>query len=104
MQSFGTKDGWLVEEDSNHGPDSNDDKDTSHIPLFSTKTTNVDMVRAPVISAINVSMILSQKMPFLVHYIRAVYLYQTLSKLLKISTFEVCTSSLQSFFNIRMAL
>jgi len=43
MQSFGTNHGWLIGETLNNGPGSIVDKDTSHIPLFYTGTTNVDM-------------------------------------------------------------
>lgn len=44
MKSFGTNHGWLVGEELNNGPGSIVDKDTSHIPIFYTGTTNPDMV------------------------------------------------------------
>ncbi len=45
MKSFGTNHGWLIGEVLNNGPGSIVDKDTSHIPLFYTGTTNPNMVR-----------------------------------------------------------
>ena len=45
MQSFGTNHGWLIGEVLNNGPGSIVDKDTSHIPVFYTGTTNPNMVR-----------------------------------------------------------
>jgi hypothetical protein len=44
MNSFGTNHGWLIGEVLNNGPGSIVDKDTSHIPLFYTGTTNPNMV------------------------------------------------------------
>jgi len=43
MQAFGTNHGWLVGEAVGNGAGSIVDKDTAHIPLFYTGTTNVDM-------------------------------------------------------------
>uniref|UniRef100_A0A7S4N2H7 Uncharacterized protein n=1 Tax=Odontella aurita TaxID=265563 RepID=A0A7S4N2H7_9STRA len=43
IQSFGTNHGWLVGELLNNGPGSIVDKDTAHIPIFYTGTTNSDM-------------------------------------------------------------
>lgn len=45
MKKFGTNHGWLIGETLNNGPGSIADKDTSHIPLFYTGTTNPNMVR-----------------------------------------------------------
>ena len=44
MIEFGTNHGWLNGEFLGNGPGSIVDKDTSHIPLFYTGTTNPDMV------------------------------------------------------------
>ena len=46
MNAFGTNHGWLIGETLNNGPGSIVDKDTSHIPLFYTGTTNPNMVSA----------------------------------------------------------
>lgn len=45
MQKFGTNHGWLVGEQIGNGAGSIVDKDTAHIPIFYTGTTNPDMVR-----------------------------------------------------------
>ncbi len=45
MKKFGTNHGWLIGETLNNGPGSIVDKDTSHIPVFYTGTTNPNMVR-----------------------------------------------------------
>lgn len=45
MKKFGTNHGWLIGETLNNGPGSIVDKDTSHIPIFYTGTTNPSMVR-----------------------------------------------------------
>ena len=44
MKSFGTNHGWLIGEELGNGAGSIVDKDTTHIPLFYTGTTNPDMV------------------------------------------------------------
>jgi len=44
MQSFGTNHGWLIGEILGNGQGSLVDKDTAHIPLFYTGTTNPNMV------------------------------------------------------------
>ena len=44
ISSFGTNHGWLVGEQIGNGAGSIVDKDTAHIPLFYTGTTNPDMV------------------------------------------------------------
>ena len=44
MQEFGTNHGWLNGEIIGNGPGSIVDKDTTHIPLFYTGTTNANMV------------------------------------------------------------
>ena len=44
IASFGTNHGWLVGEELGNGARSIVDKDTAHIPLFFTGTTNPDMV------------------------------------------------------------
>lgn len=46
IQSFGTNHGWLVGEIIGNGAGSIADKDTAHIPLFYTGTTNPNMVRS----------------------------------------------------------
>jgi hypothetical protein len=46
MKSFGTNHGWLIGEVLNNGPGSIVDKDTAHIPIFYTGTTNSNMVSA----------------------------------------------------------
>lgn len=43
IQSFGTNHGWLVGEEIGNGAGSIVDRDTAHIPIFYTGTTNVDM-------------------------------------------------------------
>ena len=45
VKSFGTNHGWLVGEQIGNGAGSIVDKDTAHIPIFYTGTTNPDMVR-----------------------------------------------------------
>ena len=45
MKKFGTNHGWLIGETLNNGPGSIADKDTAHIPIFYTGTTNPKMVR-----------------------------------------------------------
>jgi hypothetical protein len=44
VQSFGTNHGWLVGEELDNAVGSIVDKDTAHIPLFYTGTTNAAMV------------------------------------------------------------
>ena len=44
VKSFGTNHGWLVGEQIGNGAGSIVDKDTAHIPIFYTGTTNPDMV------------------------------------------------------------
>lgn len=44
IKSFGTNHGWLIGEELGNGAGSIVDKDTTHIPLFYTGTTNPDMV------------------------------------------------------------
>lgn len=44
IKKFGTNHGWLIGEVLNNGPASIVDKDTSHIPIFYTGTTNPNMV------------------------------------------------------------
>lgn len=44
VQSFGTNHGWLVGEELDNAVGSIVDKDTAHIPLFYTGTTNAEMV------------------------------------------------------------
>ena len=55
MKEFGTNHGWLVGETLGNGAGSIVDKDTAHIPIFYTGTTNPDMVSVSAMS--NVSMI-----------------------------------------------
>ena len=43
VKSFGTNHGWLIGEEINNGAGSIVDKDTAHIPLFYTGTSNPDM-------------------------------------------------------------
>jgi hypothetical protein len=47
ITSFGTNHGWLVGEQIGNGAGSIVDKDTAHIPIFYTGTTNPDMVSLP---------------------------------------------------------
>lgn len=47
IASFGTNHGWLVGEEEGNGAGSIVDKDTAHIPLFYTGTTNPAMVSCP---------------------------------------------------------
>ena len=44
VSSFGTNHGWLLGEEVGNAVGSIVDKDTAHIPLFYTGTTNPDMV------------------------------------------------------------
>lgn len=44
IKKFGTNHGWLVGEELGNGGGSIVDKDTAHIPIFYTGTTNPDMV------------------------------------------------------------
>ena len=44
VSSFGTNHGWLVGEEIGNAIGSIVDKDTAHIPIFYTGTTNADMV------------------------------------------------------------
>ena len=46
VNSFGTNHGWLVGEELDNPVGSIVDKDTAHIPVFYTGTTNPDMVRS----------------------------------------------------------
>jgi len=46
IQSFGTNHGWLIGEELGNAVGSIVDKDTAHIPIFYTGTTNPDMVSA----------------------------------------------------------
>lgn len=45
IKGFGTNHGWLVGEQIGNGAGSIVDKDTAHIPIFYTGTTNPDLVR-----------------------------------------------------------
>lgn len=46
VTSFGTNHGWLIGEELDNAVGSIVDKDTAHIPIFYTGTTNPDMVRS----------------------------------------------------------
>lgn len=72
MQSFGTNHGWLIGEVLNNGAGSIVDKDTSHIPLFYTGTTNPNMGG---ISLSNVIKVL-QKIEFGTLYIKPAFVFQ----------------------------
>ena len=50
MQKFGTNHGWLVGETLDNGAGSIVDKDTAHIPIFYTGSTNPEMVSDEMIS------------------------------------------------------
>ena len=45
ITGFGTNHGWLIGEELDNAVGSIVDKDTAHIPLFYTGTTNPNMVR-----------------------------------------------------------
>jgi hypothetical protein len=45
VNSFGTNHGWLIGEELDNAVGSIVDKDTAHIPIFYTGTTNPNMVR-----------------------------------------------------------
>lgn len=47
ITSFGTNHGWLIGEELGNAVGSIVDKDTSHIPVFYTGTTNANLVSAP---------------------------------------------------------
>ena len=47
IKSFGTNHGWLIGEELGNAVGSIVDKDTAHIPIFYTGTTNPKMVRVP---------------------------------------------------------
>jgi hypothetical protein len=51
VKSFGTNHGWLIGESVGNSIGSIVDKDTAHIPLFYTGTTNPNMVRFRFISS-----------------------------------------------------
>ncbi len=48
MKKFGTNHGWLVGEQIGNGAGSIVDKDSAHIPIFYTGTTNPDMVSSTI--------------------------------------------------------
>lgn len=50
IKKFGTNHGWLVGEELDNAVGSIVDKDTSHIPIFYTGTTNADLVREILLS------------------------------------------------------
>jgi len=72
MKEFGTNHGWLIGEMINNGPGSIVDKDTSHIPIFYTGTTNPDMGG---ISLSNLIKVL-KKIDFGTLYIKPAFLFQ----------------------------
>jgi len=72
MQSFGTNHGWLVGEELNNGPGSIVDKDTAHIPVFYTGTTNPNMGGMSLSSIIKVL----KNLNFGMLYIKPAFLFQ----------------------------
>lgn len=88
MQSFGTNHGWLIGEVLNNGPGSIVDKDTSHIPIFYTGTTNPNMGG---ISLSNIIKIVKQ-IEFGTLYIKPAFLFQDEDGAVKLQ-FEADSSS-----------
>jgi len=72
MQKFGTNHGWLVGETLGNGAGSLVDKDTAHIPIFYTGTTNPDMGGMAVENLIK----LAKKIDFGTLYIKPAFIFQ----------------------------
>eukprot|EP00551_Chaetoceros_affinis_P014170 CAMPEP_0203687130 /NCGR_PEP_ID=MMETSP0091-20130426/120_1 /ASSEMBLY_ACC=CAM_ASM_001089 /TAXON_ID=426623 /ORGANISM="Chaetoceros affinis, Strain CCMP159" /LENGTH=967 /DNA_ID=CAMNT_0050556389 /DNA_START=253 /DNA_END=3157 /DNA_ORIENTATION=- len=88
MQSFGTNHGWLIGEILNNGPGSIVDKDTSHIPLFYTGTTNPNMGGISLSNLIKVV----KEISFGTLYIKPAFLFQDEDGSVKLQ-FEADSSS-----------
>jgi len=72
MQQFGTNHGWLVGETLGNGAGSIVDKDTAHIPLFYTGTTNPDMGGMSLESLIKIG----KKLDFGTLFIKPAFVFQ----------------------------
>ncbi|KAL7534087.1 hypothetical protein ACHAXR_005628, partial [Thalassiosira sp. AJA248-18] len=72
MQKFGTNHGWLVGETLGNGAGSIVDKDTAHIPLFYTGTTNPDMGGMALENLIKIG----KKIDFGTLYIKPAFVFQ----------------------------
>jgi len=72
MKKFGTNHGWLVGETLGNGAGSIVDKDTAHIPIFYTGTTNPDMGGMSLENLIK----LGKKLDFGTLYIKPAFVFQ----------------------------
>ncbi|KAL7554676.1 hypothetical protein ACHAWF_018218 [Thalassiosira exigua] len=72
MKKFGTNHGWLVGETLGNGAGSIVDKDTAHIPIFYTGTTNPDMGGMSLESLIKIG----KKIDFGTLYIKPAFVFQ----------------------------
>jgi len=88
MQEFGTNHGWLNGEMIGNGPGSIVDKDTTHIPIFYTGTTNSEMGGISLSNIINVV----KAIDFGALYIKPAFLFQDDDGSIKLQ-FEADSSS-----------
>eukprot|EP00559_Dactyliosolen_fragilissimus_P007149 CAMPEP_0184862456 /NCGR_PEP_ID=MMETSP0580-20130426/6909_1 /TAXON_ID=1118495 /ORGANISM="Dactyliosolen fragilissimus" /LENGTH=1000 /DNA_ID=CAMNT_0027360327 /DNA_START=246 /DNA_END=3248 /DNA_ORIENTATION=- len=88
MDSFGTNHGWLNGEILGNGPGSIVDKDTSHIPLFYTGTTNPDMGGISLSNLIKIG----KDIDFGTLYIKPAFVFQDFDGSIKLQ-FEADSSS-----------
>mmetsp|Transcript_58169 Transcript_58169/g.123352 ORF Transcript_58169/g.123352 Transcript_58169/m.123352 type:complete len:833 (+) Transcript_58169:2-2500(+) len=72
MKEFGTNHGWLVGETLGNGAGSIVDKDTAHIPIFYTGTTNPDMGGMTLENLIKIA----KKVDFGTLYIKPAFVFQ----------------------------
>jgi len=101
MQEFGTNHGWLNGEIIGNGPGSIVDKDTTHIPLFYTGTTNPNMGGIALSDVISIV----KAIDFGALYIKPAFLFQDEDGAVKIQ-FEADSSSAMAYLynNLCMAL
>jgi len=88
IKSFGTNHGWLVGEQIGNGAGSIVDKDTAHIPIFYTGTTNADMGGVTLSNLIKIA----QNIDFGTLYIKPAFVFVDDDGHVKLQ-FEVDTSS-----------
>jgi len=95
MQKFGTNHGWLNGEILGNGPGSIVDKDTSHIPIFYTGTTNPEMGGISLSNLIKIA----KEIDFGTLYIKPAFLFQDDDGSIKLQFEADANSALAYLYN-----
>jgi len=95
MQKFGTNHGWLNGEILGNGPGSLVDKDTSHIPIFYTGTTNPEMGGISLSNLIKIA----KEIDFGTLYIKPAFLFQDDDASIKLQFEADATSALAYLYD-----